>query len=438
VLSAILSVLDQTQSLTSSVVHYNRSLAWFSRINVAASDCRCLENMMIFSSFSTKKSYFMHLSLNLYWPAPDLTQEFRNLALEIQKAHEELPNRLIEAQKLASSCKSASECSGQDYNMFHIAENQLTIELISEESFEVWKPIFDDSHKKKLADIPDRGATEVPHVQPLTKECLRKRLLCEDVKLLFSVAEEVGFHSKVFKVHGFADKALCPAGSDAGAHRPSKVNVRNFHSPIIVTGAWEDKGILNDSFGHSETAQLFSSMDGFVEGAREVFQIQFVHFGGILAGVQVIESKKVLVCKCAQWVMTPTGEIMRQTSKLLTTECEVASGIEWWIRTCSNQLGFWKRSYTNLLQSSLSLGRPLSSIEESGSGQPQRESNANRDNNDSTSLQENVPSTRHSSHSCATGLRLDDYIVSVKSKELNVANQTQRWLLSSTIGNRRT
>jgi hypothetical protein len=346
---------------------------------------------------------------------------------------------MIEAQNRGISCKSASKCSETDYNRFCIAEDQLTIELISEESLQNWRKIFDTSHKDKLAAIPNHGA-EVRCVQPLTKQCLQKRLLWDDVKTVLSFGEQVGFHSKEFKVHGFVDKASCPAGSNPDGHRPGSSNVRGFHSPVILTGSWEDKG-LNVPLGHSQTAQLFSSIGGFVEGARHVFNIQFQQFGGILTGVQTINGQNVLVCKCALWFITSGGDIARQTSKLFQTEHEVASGIEWWIGQSVIQLRFWQREYSvvcasHLKASPLDLIAPVGSIEESGSGHPQREGIAN--GNYSALQQGNAPDTRQSSHFCTKGLRLDIYIVSVKSKELNVANQTQRWLLSSTIGNRRT
>ena len=343
---------------------------------------------------------------------------------------------MINAQRQANSWKQASKCTETDYNNFYVAEDILRIELISDGLFEAWNKIFDISHKNNLAAV--KSGTEVAFVQPLTKNCLSKRLDMEDVKNLLSFGEQVGFHSDTFKVCGFSDKASCPAGSYPDHHRPSAQNVKNFHSPVILTGSWEDKA-LNIPFGHSQTAQLFSSMDGFVEGARQVFKIQFRHFGGILAGVKEINGKNVLVCKCAYWFMTSGGEIMRQTSKLLTTEHEVASGFEWWIGQSVNQLKFWQSSYNDLMVSNLHISKTLDSIEEFSEGQLQDENNDDSVGNHSTSAHnDQAPNCKHISHACTNRVRLDDYIVKIKSKELNVANQTQQWLLSSTVGIRRT
>mmetsp|Transcript_46018 Transcript_46018/g.110832 ORF Transcript_46018/g.110832 Transcript_46018/m.110832 type:complete len:184 (-) Transcript_46018:87-638(-) len=176
-------------------------------------------------------------------------------------------------------------------------------------------------------------------------------------------------------------------------------------------------------------------MEGFVEAARSVFKIQFREFGGILVGVHVVDERKVLVCKCARWFMTEFGEIVRETSKVFHTDEQVASAIEWWIGQSMAQLKFWKESFSRIKTADFHVGQRLTPIAETTDTQEEGERSGDAQTGEDTGGRSTIEASKRNRVVASLGIRLDDYIVRVKSQDVALANQTQKWLLSSTIGN---
>ena len=369
-----------------------------------------------------------------------IVQAIRDLRQVVEATAEEQRKRDGEqrVRDEQARTKPASECTETDYNNFHIADASLDVKMIAEATFqEVYVPIFEDADFcLRLTRV--RQGKETEDVQPLTKDLIRSIIAARlTTSESLSLGMEVGFHSKAFRRHGFADKATCPLNTQSpDVHRPSKANSKGFDSPVILLGSWEDKG-LGRCLKHTETAELACAMAGFVEGAQRTHKVHFRRFGGILVGVQQNSGgQKELVCRCLLWCLTKEGEEYRATSRLSETQREFASGVEWWMNECLCQLKDYEQQRSRIDALTIQPVTLLSSIPEGGGQEkPQEQGKSHVNVSEATSSATNVlqGSPTRTSDFLSSRMRLSDYIVDAKSKDWDENNQqrTRCWLHDS-------
>ena len=254
--------------------------------------------------------------------------------------------------------KSGSTCTVSDWQKFTFqSQGSLKIPLLKQETFvNVYQKIytseakcltFANSQQKysfagALSHLDLTKEKKIMH--PITMHLLTQSLALQASSYDLELADQVGYYSDKYCMYGFADKAACfdfdydPTDSKAvrdhpNNHRPSTENVsKAFYSPVVLLGAIEEKA-LNSKLDSPAFAQLASQMAGFVEAARVVKGFNFNSFPGLLIGVEESDGRRQLVGHCVLWTQE-NGQEFRQVSKLLRSQKEFCSGIDWWLQQC--------------------------------------------------------------------------------------------------------
>ena len=263
--------------------------------------------------------------------------------------------------------KSGSTCSVSDWQKFKFqSKGSLKIPLLKEETFvNVYQKIYTSKIKcLTFAGSPQKysfaGALSHSNLRdenkimhPITMHLLTQSLALRPSSCGLELASQVGYYSDRYCMYGFADKAAWfdfdynPTDSQSEKdhpknYRPSTGNVSDpFYSPVVLLGAIEEKS-LNRNLDLPAFAQLASQMAGFVEAAREVKGFNFNSFPGLLIGVEESDGSCQLVGHCVLWTQE-NGQEFRQVSKLLKSQKEFCSGVEWWLQQCEALLEAGKK-----------------------------------------------------------------------------------------------
>jgi hypothetical protein len=247
--------------------------------------------------------------------------------------------------------KPGSDCTNSDWQKFNF-QGMGTLQIPSL-NLETFANVYNKVYNSKKKDLKIEGSAqqysfadalsqldltdEKKYMHPITMHFLTQCLALRPGRL--KLASEVGFFSNRYSMYGFGDKAAFFDQSDSpDKYRPSKANIsKPFNSPVPLLGAIEEKG-LTGKLGNPAFAQLAAQMAGFVEAAQAVKGFHYKSFPGLLIGVVESEGKRQLVGYCVLWTQA-RGQEFRQVSKLLETQEEFCSGVEWWFQQCEALLG---------------------------------------------------------------------------------------------------